>query len=393
MTAVVVERDQLYRPAARRGLRFIAQDILTERWLHWDLPIQGAEMTFVLSGSKTITGTISPEIPGIAEVGLSPRNTWIHAEQDGQIQGSGILQPGSIEGSTLKVDAAGFTSYPHLVPYRGQYSQIGVDALDVVRHIWQHVQSHPAGNLGVTVDPLLCGVKLGTPKKDVEFQTGAGQDVAFQSGPYELNWWTDKKCGQEIDALAKSIPFEFLEHDYWNADKTAVLHNVALGYPRVGGKKPGLSFIQGDNVTDPVPVADDPELYCTEVTVLGAGEGSKRVQATYNGGATNRVRVPVVVEDGSITTVARARAAAEAEYHRRQATTGFDSITIDARHPHAKLGTFRNGDDILPRAKLPYLGKQALWHRITEYTVSHNGARAVLKLRRSDAFTPGAPQT
>lgn len=392
MSVEVVERRQLYVPAQRRGLRFIAQDVLTSQFLHWDLPIRDAEITYVLSGSKSITGALSPEFPEIADLGLTPRNTWIHAEEDGQIRGSGILQPGSLEGDSLKIDCAGFASYPHLIPYRGEYSVIGEDTLNIVRHIYSHVQSFPSGDLNVTLDPLLSGVKLGTQKKDVEFETSSGSDVAFESGPYELNWWTSKNCGQEIDELAKQTPFDFLERDRWNDDKTEVLHHVQFGYPRVGGKKQNLTFTQDTNIVEVIPIAEDESLYCTEVHVLGAGEGRKRVQGSYVGSTSSRVRVPVVIEDSSYTTVARARAAAEAEYHRRQATTGVESIVIDARHENAQLGTFSEGDDILVQAKVPYLGRIALWHRITEYATSENNAKAVLKLRRSDTFAGGAPR-
>src|SRR5699024_9916925 len=51
-----------------------------------------------------------------------------------------------------------------------------------------HLQSKPQGDLGVVVDDTKApkGVTVGAEEKDVSFETGEGEQVEFQSGPYIL---------------------------------------------------------------------------------------------------------------------------------------------------------------------------------------------------------------
>jgi len=377
-----------YVPARHAGLRFIAQDILTGEFLHWNLPISQAERTHTLSGPGGITGVIEPEHLDLLDARLTPHGTWIHAEQDGQIRASGIVEPSALTGDALSVDCAGFTAYPGRVPYRGDYEAIGVDPLDVVRHIWAHVQSYPAGNIGVTLDATTSPVRIGTPPRDVSFETGGGEQVDFQAGPYTLNWWTATNCGQEIDQLARETPFDYLERPAWNAARTDVLHHLVLGYPRVGRKRTDLKFVQDENISDVVPVEEDPDRYASEVIVTGAGEGRDMIQGSAALPPDGRIRVPVVLEDSTITSRDRATAVARDELERRRATIGVKQIVVNTHHENAVLGSFAPGDDILVQAEVPYLGRIALWHRITGFTVPEDG-HAPVSLRRSETFNFG----
>lgn len=384
----IVRPVREYVPAARRGLRFIVQDILTHEFLEWDLPVSNVTIKFPLSGSKTITGQIDPEYPRVAELGMKSRGTWVHAEQEGRILASGILQPGSIEDETLSIDAAGFASYPHLVPYRSVYQGVQVDPMDIVRHIWGHVQSYPSGNLSVLVDPTVTDVRIGTPAENVNFETNTSENVAFTAGPYVLNWWTATNCGGEIDKLVKECPADYREVDYWNPGKTDVLHRLQLGYPRLGRKLTELAFTPA-NIMALVPLSEDPEMGVSEVIYTGAGEGSSMVQGSYIGQPDGRLRYPIVIQDTEITRTERARAFAEAEYLRRQATVGIGSLVIDGNHENAKLGTFEAGDDILVQCEVSYIGRIAMWHRIVSWEYDPESGFPTLELQRSDTFRYG----
>ncbi|MCG2991460.1 hypothetical protein, partial [Escherichia coli] len=69
------------------------------------------------------------------------------------------------DGDWLVVSAGGFTSYPTGMPWTGkQFSSVSVDPLDVVRLIWDRLQSYEGGDLGVVVDPTKSEVLLGNPE-------------------------------------------------------------------------------------------------------------------------------------------------------------------------------------------------------------------------------------
>lgn len=435
----IYTRRQLYVPARHRGLRFIVQDIRTKEFLHWDLPVSSPSISYALNGAKTISGTLQPEHPDFASLNLRPRSVWIHAEQDGLIRGSGILQPSKVNDDSFSIDAAGFTSYLHGIGFQGTYSGIQIDPAVPAKLLWTHAQGFYNGNINVIVDDFSTPVRIGEEERDVSFQTGGDEIVQvkygsvtedqweallalgltgnpadqtealyptraqldsvvggtpsnmveFSAGPYKLNWWEETNSGSEWDSLAQETPFDFVEVDYWNEDKTDVLHRLKVGYPRIGRRRDDLRFIQGVN-TEVIPLTDNPDMGCTEVTFLGAGEGSSMIRGTFIGPDNGSIRHPVTREDSTITRNERARAYAEDEYMRMQATIGFDQIVVDAHHDYAKLGSWDVGDDIPVWGDISFHGRLSLWHRITNYDYDEETGLATLDLRRSDTYRYGS---
>lgn len=360
--------------------RIIAQSIATGEFLHWDFPLSEPAITRTLSGPTVITGKLDPEIPGPELAGVYDAwATWLHVEQEGRIRASAILQPTALDDDTLTIGCEGFTAYPHGMPYLGEYSATGVDPLDVVRRIWDHLQSYPDGDLGVMVDATRSPVRIGTKKTEDD----------PNSGPYELHWWDHVDCGEEINQLAQDTPFDYLEHHQWNADRTDVEHRLVLGYPRVGRRRHDLRFAQGENITSLVPLVETESTYASDVVVTGAGEGRKMVRATASRRVPGRVRRVAMLTDKNIKTTSRAKARAAEELRARGARLSMKEITIDTAHPNAALGTYDVGDDIAVTATFPYLGAQTIWHRITAYTWSPEDTLAVLQLAPSDSYTYG----
>ncbi|SFN66006.1 hypothetical protein [Mycetocola miduiensis] len=370
------------------GWNYIAQRATTGEFLSMELPLT-ATPKWALSGTGFLTGTIAPDLGRLrASDGwllLEEWGTLIFAEADGIIRWGGIVISSEFDGPEWKVVAAEFSTYPHGMPYGGSYSQIGVDPASVVRHLWEHLQSHPDGNLGVTVVGST-PVRIGTDPEDVSFTTGAGTDVAFRAGPYELNWWESPDIGREISALSNQTPFDFVEQHRWNADRTDIHHEIVIGYPRAGRRRSDLSFIQGDNVTSVVTPELDGDEFANEVVGLGAGEGAgavRRNTAVRDG----RLRRVYVYSDKGVSSVERMDALIRDELTVRQRTLSIDSITV-REHPNAPIGSWALGDDIRVQATVPWLGEVELWCRITawELTSEHT---ATLSLARSDSFVYG----
>lgn len=153
------------------GWRFFASRLNgdgTETILDFEIPLTGAEIITDLSGPGGITGSITPEFQRLKDESGNPIlqqwNTAIYAELDGVIRGGGIIINPIESGQTLAIDAMGFSGYPSGQCHVGNYSEIGLDPLDGARHIWEHLQAQPAGNLGLILDGTISPVRIGIPE-------------------------------------------------------------------------------------------------------------------------------------------------------------------------------------------------------------------------------------
>lgn len=355
--------------------RYIAQRAITNEFLDFDVPMTRDELSWGLSGPGSLRGTIAPEYARLLASDGKPLfdewGTLLYAEADGEIRWGGILVKSDFNGAAWTLEAAGFTTYPHAIPYAGAYSRVGIDPFTAVREIWHHVQSDPNGNLGMVVDSTSATtVKIGTTAE-----------------PYSLQWWDARDCGGEIDTLAQETPFDFVEAHSWAADGT-ISHALNFGYPRLGTKRTDLAFVQGDNVFNPVTPERDGAMFANEIVGLGAGEGSKSLRVTLPM-PDGRLRRPVVYSDKSVKTTSRLTSLSRTQLARFQNTLDISSIDV-IDHPNAPLGSWQLGDDILISADLPWLGRVDLWCRIVGWSLTSD-SRATLQLMRSSSFYYGRP--
>lgn len=377
------------RPARVRplGVRFLAQSILDGRWLSMELPVTGPEVTWPLSGPVSLSASFKPEIRSLRDLGLEPWGTWIHCEEAGEIRGSGIMLPTTIgRDGTLSLRAAGPSYYASKVPWRGKFEGVEVDPAAMVKMMWDHIQSFPRGNLGVTVSGAT-PIRIGTEARDVDFVTGEGEVVSFTAGPYKLNWWENKIIGSEIDKLGTETPFDMVESSRWNADKTDVDHSLAVAYPQAG-QRIDRAFVQGQNILEVGDIEEPNDAYADTVYVLGKGEGPDAVVGEDSWWVGNRLRLPALVDDKTIDNSARAKALARTELAARLAALiEIPEIVIDSRHPNAPIGSFAPGDEILPVVHFPYLGWVRQWHRVTAIRYLPFAHRAVVSLTRRAEFS------
>ncbi|MBP2323347.1 hypothetical protein JOF56_003732 [Kibdelosporangium banguiense] len=353
---------------------FIAQRATTGEWLDWDIPITLSSLEWTLSGPGALTGTIAPDVGGLrtddGRLLLEEWGTLIYAESGGEIRWGGIVISSSFEGESWRLECAGFTTYPRAITYEGEYSKIGVDPAEVVRELWRHVQSFPDSDLRVIVTgSTSTSVRLG---KDAE--------------PYALLWWEHPNCGEELDNLAKQTPFDYIEKHYWAPDKESVVHEVELGYPRIGRRREDLAFVQGDNVAKVVSVESNGDEYANTILGLGAGEGRSMVRRE-TGLRDGRLRRVSVYSDKATTDAARMDALIADELAHRKAALRITKLDV-IDHPNAPLGSWQVGDDVLVRAELPWLGDLEMWVRITSWALTGENT-ASLEVTRSDHFRYG----
>lgn len=373
------------------GWRYFATRLAgdgTEEPLAWDLPLSGVELTDTLSGPGALSATISPEAARLKDESgravFVPWSTAVYAEASGQIRGGGILTPSStLEGPSCSLDCVGFAGYPTGMPYTHNRSWVGADPLDLVRHIWEHLQGHPGGDLGVVVDEDTSPVRIGTDpeaedKTNDETAGGAGGD---ERGPYRLNWWSTTDLGSELAQLAEATPFDFREEHQWAGD--AVRHRLRLGYPRLGRRREER-FVVGENVTV-VPTVGYSDDYASEVLMLGAGEGRKMTRGRAHR-PDGRLRRVAVVSDKSLRTSSAADRAAERQVRALLGAPDISEVVV-ADHPHAPVGSLTVGDDICVQVpeRAGWAGRLDLWVRITQMTTSPDAAGAVtLTVARTD---------
>ena len=368
-----------------QGWRYLATRLNgdgTEIFLSNDLPLQGAQLREDLSGPGGITGSLAPEVARLRsterEPLFMPWSTAIYAEKDGQIRAGAILADLTENGPTLALDCVGFTGYLQGQPYKADGSWVHVDPLAIARHIWAHKQDQAGGNLGLVLDSITSPVRIGTKEEEVKFTTETGEEVNFQTGPYTLQWWKDHDLGKAFDDLAAETPFDYLVAHAWSGE--SISHRLRLGYPTIGRRRDDLRFQVGENIFDTPELLYDGDEYASDVVVLGAGEGRKMIRGE-DSRTTGRLQRTIVVTDKTLRNKKSANAAASRELSARLGDEDIDSLTV-LDHPHAPIGSYAPGDEILIRSKHGWTQDVELWVRILSIVIEPEKNQATLTVAR-----------
>lgn len=384
---------KIYTSFRKPPYRFIAQHARTGQFLSWELPVLEPTIKLTLSGPTVITGKFKPEAQTLKdEYGQPALKSWgtlIHFEMDGQIRASGILMPSEFSGPEWNMEAQGFATYPHEMPYWGAWPdalKYNVDPIDVIQEIWRYLQSFPNGNLGViiprTVGPL--PVRL-----------GAELDGENKVKPYSIDWWDAKNCGSEIDSMAKLAPLDYVEAVRWKPQRVGVEYKLVLGYPRVGAVRTDLRFVQGENIISVVPIIEPDNFYASGVAGIGAGEGALAVRDLVEINDPSRLRRIYTYQSKKITSQQQLNSILRDELTGRLLDREIQQITVSSTHPNARFGSYQVGDDILPQADIRWWGWTRIWHRIIGITYSPGKDSVLVDLKRSSSFRYGqeAPST
>ena len=286
----------------------------------------------------------------------------IVSERDGQIKGVSIIRDSPVDDAEMSLTGIGFAGYPTGLAFTDVFKGIEVDPIDQVRRIWSHLQNHPGGNLGVVVDDTKApnGVTIGAEERDVSFETGEGEQVEFQTGPFVLAWYQTDDCGKEIDDLAEFTPFDYrMEHE-WSGDTFTSF--LRIGTPKIGVRRNGLRFVVGENIIDMPGLERAGDDYANEVLVLGSGEASKMRRGTAKR-VPDRLRRVAVVADKSKRSNAAAAKLAENELKNRLGDPDITEITV-MDHPNARFNTWSLGDEILVTTPDGWLKPMRLWCRV-----------------------------
>lgn len=372
-------------------MRYLARRIGTGEWIDRDLPLRDVERTRNLDGPGLITATIDPELRTAVHTDgqriLDEWGTQVFAEDDtGVLRNCGIFVDATYQNSTLTANCPGFATYPQGYLYdqarnwgpvssgqtRGGQIVPAIDRPDplaiVVDH-WDWIQAQPDSNLGVrVVGSRTSGVVIGSYEE-----------------PYRLRWWEVPDLGREIDDLAASTPFNYVEEVQWgDPAHQAVDLRVRLGWPRLGRSREDLRFALGENVVETVEAATSGSDFANDLLGVGAGEGSRMVRARASK-SDGRLRRTRILTDKTATQGRMDRLTSRF-IARTSETLNVSEVKI-VDHPNAPVSALEPGDDVYVECYVPaYGGDVALWLRIIGITENDTGATTTLRTTRSDGF-------
>jgi hypothetical protein len=353
---------------------YYAQRAVTGAWLdRAGLPLSGVSITWDLA-ADALTGTIDPAIAMATAIDgrpvLDEWSTLLYAVADGAIRWGGILTHSDSTGPAWQVQAVGFRGYPPGMPYLGPvYKQVNIDPLDVIRALWAHLQSYPAGNLHVTVDS----------------STHSAVRVGTTATPYELDPWNAVDVGSEISTMLAVIPAEMTESHAFAGGGETVTHTLSFSVPRAGRRRDDLRFAEDENVAAVIPLARDGTAYANGITAIGTGTGSAAPQVNLSVD-DGRLRRVAVYQDQHVTTTGVLKPLAQRVLAAKQNMGGAAAVVI-TNHPNAPLGSVAVGDDILVQFVSGWAAGQAIWHRVTAVTLEPQTGLTTLTTARSDSFS------
>ena len=364
--------------------RFIVEDVYGNI-LTRDLTVQNPKVMRVLSGPANIEFDVDYRDISNSGIYFKPWAQWIHAEKqvlgNRVIWASGLVQPSDIDKKTgvTHLVAQGFSGYAKRMPWLENWNPLANDVFEVPIKIWNHLQSYPNGNLGVTVYPTTSGIEM-LP------------GYAFDGNILNLDFFsqfiraTDKiDCADYIDKLARDIPFDYVEQSSWNSNKTGINKSIYLGYPKAGVDQTYLAFVINENVIEATPHIETLIDWVSDVIVDGWFPGTE-YSASLTNADPHRYRRAISQDDARINSNERAAAWAKKKLTRRQTPAYWDSIIVDMGHPNAPFGYYDVGDRITVSGYMPWVGFVTQQLKILAIAVDEEKGACELTLKAEGAF-------
>lgn len=341
----------------------------TETTLIPDLPLADWSVVVPL-GAQEIRGAVNPESPVVfgpdGRLLVQAWATAIYAVHAGRIVAAGIVTTATAADHALNITAAGFGAYPVGMPWTGPTQTLyNVDPAAVIKTIWDHLQSQPGGNLGVTVPVLATGRTVGAQGTVTRSPGDPGTVI---DEPVILAPWDTPDLGKVIDEMTAAGRIDWVE-EHALVGKT-ITHRLNLA-TRLGSVRRDLRFRFGENVTAVDATTTDTDWACEVLVIAGEGPTASIGTATTT---PTRVRRVATVKAGSSTGYVAANASAAsilAEYASGAGGGTVDRVTVldrDAAPHHS----WSPGDTILITAPPGPAGPVSAWCRViaTTYTAT-----------------------
>jgi len=242
-------------------------------------------------------------------------------------------------------------------------------------------------NDDVTAQSKVVAAAKAAKDKAADAKSAAQQAETDDGGAYALEPWEAKDCGQLLNELAKSTPFDWTEEHYWAGDLPQ--SRIRIAYPRAGRRLSGPddpTFVQGVNISVALKPATNGSDMATEAYGIGAGDGAGALRRSIRV-SNGKLRRVAAFQAKDVKTKQALDAKLRAELTARQNVLAVDSITV-LDHPNSKRGTYHVGDDIFVQGDVAHHGRFELWHRIVAMSETTDNTTE-LSLERTDSFLYG----
>lgn len=360
--------------------QILATRLLTGQLLDNDLELADSTLSRELNGPGGVFGTIPQELlydkaPDGFPI-IEPWATALYVVEDGVIRTGGIVQQIETEGTTRQITCPGFTSYLEGQRYVGNYNFVPMswqDPVLIYSNFWEHLQSQPYGNIGVSVEGAPTYVRIALDDKT----------------PYYFMQPDVKIIGDEADAILAAAKIDYMEAHHFQPDGS-IRHRIALGFPRLGRQRNDLMFVQGENVVAISSRLVDGSSYSNDVWAQGNGEGWEMFSNGMIQGATSfdgiHVRRSMLVQDSSMSTPGLVYRRAYDELATRSLRADITDFTV-RDSPVAPIDSLSVGDDVLLDYDQPYEGQVRVWVRIMAINQAAEApGQATVQVARSELF-------
>lgn len=366
-------------------MRFIVEQANTGIILNRDLEVIDPKPGAQLSGPSTLQFALSPYANSSSYIDWGKNKQWVHIEMEvdgvrrlvmSTITKSAQLDP---ESGNMNIECYGFADYPKDKPWLENWNDIAVDPFEIVERVWNHVQSFPNAQLGVSTYPASSGTQM-LPGYGFD-----GTTLVFDSFTLFIRAVDFSDCADQINGLARDIPFDYIEKSWWNETRTVINKQILLGYPAIETIQENLSFVQGENIMK-MELADDKDIEpVTDVGIRGWFPG-KVYDARLGNTDDNRFREFLLEEDAKINSTERAAAWAKKRLQKRTIPKYWKKIQILANHPNAPFGSWQLGDRIYVQGQNQWYGEIKEWHRIVSWAYDEKAGLIELGLKVEGAF-------
>ena len=258
-------------------------------------------------------------------------STVLYAVHGDAVVAAGLVESMAQSGDKVSVTARGLTSITQELPWTAApESHVQINTAAVWDKLWNHVQSQPGGNLGLTWNDFTTAAWMGS------------SDQPFVLSPSET-----RDLGQVLDAIVAD-GVEFREGHAF--DGNGFRHWLDVG-TRIGDDKTGLIFQIGLNVITDVEVDDRAQDHPTGMLIIGPERQDANNNAlppfwgVYHDPTATGVRRIASYIDNAVTSNADAVARAQARLAKfRRVATAFKFTVRDS--DVTPLTSFDVGDTI-----------------------------------------------
>ena len=350
-----------------------------------NLPLSGVTITDELSAPDSIQCKLEPEFPHLMVDNrpiIEPWSTAIYAEEGGVIRHGSIVKSVMPKGHVLSINTIGFTAYTDGMPWTNSPLKFyNTDPAEIIRKIWSTLQSHPFGNLALSVDNISTKARAGV--RVVERKNKAGTIVTEgRDEPVLLADYATADLSQVIDDMLLLGSIDYREKHSWS--DTGISHRMELGSPRLGRRRTDITFDTRVNCAALPELEMDADDYASEVLLLCAGEGDKMVRAHARNPNVTRLRKVAVQDAKNIGRKATAIASAEARV--RAMNSKFTDVSrlelVD--HDLAPFFSWEVGDEIPLVGPSGWGGYLEQYVRVLSQSYSPDSSTMSLNVVRAD---------